>query len=88
MSVSTVKAARESLYDVDPRAGATIEVFYADRALETWQMRRWLLLVRWRRFSPEGIGMDRSDPLLCLQLGYRELRGQRMSPQPATLART
>jgi len=28
--------AHEPLYDTDPRTGATIEVFYADRALETF----------------------------------------------------
>ena len=27
------QAAYEPLYDVDPRSGATIEVFYADRVL-------------------------------------------------------
>ena len=29
-------ARREPLYDIDPRTGASIEVFYADRALETF----------------------------------------------------
>jgi hypothetical protein len=29
-------AAHAPLYDIDPRTGATIEVFYADRALETF----------------------------------------------------
>ena len=28
--------AHEPLYDIDPRTGASIEVFYADRALETF----------------------------------------------------
>ena len=33
-------------FDVHPRTGATIEVFYADRALETFgQVWRWLVLV-------------------------------------------
>jgi hypothetical protein len=50
------RASHEPLYDVDPQTGATIEVFYADRALETfcrcgagwfWQSRR-------RGFSPDG----------------------------------
>jgi len=27
---------REPLYDIDPQTGATIEVFYADRELETF----------------------------------------------------
>jgi hypothetical protein len=29
-------AAHEPLYDIDPQTGATIEVFYADRSLETF----------------------------------------------------
>ena len=28
--------AHEPLYDIDPQTGASIEVFYADRALETF----------------------------------------------------
>ena len=30
------RAALEPLYDIDPRTGASIEVFYADRSLETF----------------------------------------------------
>jgi hypothetical protein len=50
------RAAREPLYDINPMTGASIEVFYANRALETfgrggagwfWQSRR-------RGFSPDG----------------------------------
>jgi hypothetical protein len=34
--VSRQRAAHEPLYDIDPRTGVSIEVFYADRALETF----------------------------------------------------
>lgn len=39
-------ARHEPLYDIDPRTGASIEVFYADRALETFGRRGvgWLVL--------------------------------------------
>jgi hypothetical protein len=33
------QARHEPLYDIDPRSGASIEVFYADRALETFGRR-------------------------------------------------
>jgi hypothetical protein len=37
MEASTIQCfAHEPLYDIDPRTGASIEVFYADRALETF----------------------------------------------------
>jgi hypothetical protein len=40
------QARHEPLYDVHPRTGASIEVFYADRTLETFgRGERWLVLV-------------------------------------------
>jgi hypothetical protein len=47
---------REPLFDVHPQTGATIEVFYADRSLETFgQMQRWLVLVvSFPHASPEN----------------------------------
>jgi hypothetical protein len=47
-------AAFEPLYDVDPRTGATIEVFYADRALETFGRSGagWFWWSRRRGFAP------------------------------------
>ena len=57
MTFNTNQRARhDPLYDIDPRTGASIEIFYADRALETfgrcaagyfWWPRR-------RGFSPAG----------------------------------
>jgi hypothetical protein len=50
------RAALEPLYDIDPRTGASIEVFYADRTLETfgWCAAGWFWWYRRRGFSPEG----------------------------------
>src|SRR5437868_13161116 len=36
MEISIMQCAHEPLYDIDPHTGASIEVFYADRALETF----------------------------------------------------
>ena len=48
--------AHDPLYDVDPRTGVAIEVFYADRALETFGRcgAGWFWCSRQRGFSPEG----------------------------------
>jgi hypothetical protein len=50
------RAAFEPLYDVDSRTGATIEVFWADRALETFGRSGagWFYWSRRRGFAPEG----------------------------------
>ena len=49
-------ARREPLYDIDPRTGASIEVFYADRALETFGRcgAGWFWWSRRRGCSPTG----------------------------------
>ena len=49
-------ARREPLYDTDPQTGVSIEVFYADRALETFTRRGagWFWWSRERGFSPDG----------------------------------
>ena len=46
---------REPLYDIDLVTGATIEVFYADRALETFGRcgSGWFWCSRRRGFSPD-----------------------------------
>ena len=56
MSARTQLAVREAFYDVHPRTGATIEVFYADRALETFGRggAGWFWWSRRRGFSPGG----------------------------------
>ena len=47
-------AAHKPLYDIDPQTGATIEVFFADRALETFGRcgAGWFWCFRRRGFSP------------------------------------
>jgi hypothetical protein len=49
-------AARETLYDVDPLTGASIEVFYADFTLETFGRggAGWFWWPRRRGSSPDG----------------------------------
>ena len=47
---------RVPFFDVHPQTGATIEVFYADRALETFGRgcAGWFWWSRRRGFSPDG----------------------------------
>ena len=49
------RAAHEPLFDVHPRTGATIEVFYANPALETFGRvgAGWFWCSRQRGFAPE-----------------------------------
>jgi hypothetical protein len=56
MSAGRQSAVREPLYDIDPRTGVSIEVFYADRALETFGRcgAGWFWWPRRRGFSPVG----------------------------------
>jgi hypothetical protein len=48
--------AREPIFDIDPRTGASIEVFFADRALETFGRcgAGWFWWPRRRGCSPDG----------------------------------
>jgi len=47
---------REPLFDIHPLTGASIEVFYADRTLETFgrRGRGWFWWARQRGFPPNG----------------------------------
>jgi len=49
-------ARREPLYDINPQTGATFEVFYSDRTLETFGRggAGWFWWSRRRGFSPDG----------------------------------
>ena len=55
-SIVKQRAAHEPLYDINPQTGATIEVFYADRALETfgWKGAGWFWWSRRQGHSPAG----------------------------------
>src|SRR3981081_4367293 len=50
------RTAHVPFYDTDPQTGVSIEVFYADRALETFSTRGagWFWWARRRGFSPAG----------------------------------
>jgi hypothetical protein len=58
---------RDPLYDVDPQTGDTIEVFYADRELETFGR----CGAGWLRFGDQSllIASDRSN---CLRSGIAD----------------
>jgi hypothetical protein len=50
------RAGREPLFDIHPQTGATIEVFYSDRTMETFGRcgAGWFWWFRRRGFSPAG----------------------------------
>ena len=60
----------ETLYDIHPLTGISIEVFYADRTLETFGRggRGWFWWPRRRGFSPEGA---RTGPFATSYAAYR-----------------
>jgi hypothetical protein len=64
-------ARHEPLYDIDPRTGANIEVFYADRTLETFGRdgAGWFWWVRRRGFSPVGPAIG---PFATSYAAYRD----------------
>ena len=61
----------EPLFDVHPRTGASIEVFYADRALETFGRSGagWFWWSRRRGFAPHGRAIG---PFPTSYLAYRD----------------
>ena len=67
-------ARREPLYDIDPRTGASIEVFYADRALETFGRcgAGWFWWSRRRGCSPDG---SPTGPFATSYAAYRHALG-------------
>ena len=50
------RASRSPLYDFHPQTGASIEVFYADRSMETFGRcgAGWFWCSHWRGFAPGG----------------------------------
>lgn len=64
------QARYEPLYDVHPRTGASIEVFYADRTLETFGRggAGWFWWPRRRGSSPVGSG---TGPFATSYAAYR-----------------
>jgi hypothetical protein len=68
------RARHEPLYDIDPRTGASIEVFYADRALETFGRcgGGWFWWQRRRGFPPHG---PATGPFATSYAAYRHALG-------------
>jgi hypothetical protein len=64
----------EPLYDIDPRIGAIIEVFYADRTLETFGRSGagWFYWSRQRGFAPDG---SATGPFATSYAAYRHALG-------------
>jgi hypothetical protein len=64
----------EPLYDVHPRTGASIEVFYADRTLETFGKggAGWFWWSRRRGFAPDG---PPTGPFATSYSAYRHALG-------------
>jgi hypothetical protein len=71
MAAHTTQLTRhEPLYDVHPRTGASIEVFYADITLETFGRGAagWFWWPRRRGFSPDGAA---TGPFATSYAAYR-----------------
>jgi hypothetical protein len=70
-SIVKQRVAHEPLYDINPQTGAPIEVFYADRALETfgWQGAGWFWWARRRGHSPAG---SAKGPFATRYAAYRD----------------
>src|SRR6266404_6069025 len=68
------RAHHEPLFDVHPTTGASIEVFYADRALETFGRggAGWFWWSRRRGFSPDG---SPTGPFATSYAAYRHALG-------------
>jgi hypothetical protein len=76
MAVSNLRqrASHEPLFDIHPLTGASIEVFYADRALETFGSAGtgWFWWFRPRGFPPEG---QPTGPFATSYAAYRHALG-------------
>ena len=84
--VSGQRAAREPLFDVHPQTGAAIEVFYADRALETFGRcgAGWFWWTRQRGCSPAG---PATGPFATSYSAYRHAMNSASAPtKPCTSA--
>jgi hypothetical protein len=74
----------EPLYDIDPRTGASIEVFYADRALETFGRvgAGWFYWARRRGFSPDSPAIG---PFATSYAAYRNALGTTLGTDSETV---
>src|ERR1700694_3982516 len=71
---------REPLFDIDPQTGATIEVFYADRRLETFGRTGagWFWWSRRRGRAPDG---PLTGPFATSYSAYRHALGTDLGTQ-------
>jgi hypothetical protein len=74
------RAAHEPLFDVHPRTGASIEVFYADRRLETFGRHGagWFWWPRRGGFAPDAAAVG---PFATSYAAYRNAMISKMLPQ-------
>ena len=81
------RTAHEPLYDINPQTGVSIEVFYADRALESFNRRGagWFWWARRRGFSPEG---PATGPFPTSYAAYRHALGTDLGAKRNTLLDT
>jgi hypothetical protein len=78
------RARREPFYDVHPRTGASIEVFYSDRTLETFGRggAGWFWWSRRRGFSPAG---PANGPFPTSYAAYRHALGTTLGTDSDTV---
>jgi hypothetical protein len=83
-SNSGQQARHEPLFDVHPRTGATIEIFYADRRLETFGRSGggWFWCSRPRGFAPGG---PPTGPFATSYAAYRHAMNTATSSSSARL---
>jgi hypothetical protein len=81
---STQCARREPLYDINPQTGVSIEVFYADRALETFGRggSGWFWWSRDRGHPPAG---PATGPFPTSYAAYRHALGTNLGAKRNTL---
>jgi hypothetical protein len=77
----------EPLYDINPRTGASIEVFYADRTLETFGRAGagWFWWSRRRGYPPEG---QRTGPFATSYAAYRHALGTNLGTEAKIVQNT
>ena len=73
-----MRCAHDPVYGIDPQTGASIEVFYADRSLETFGRcgGGWFWWSRQRGFPPAGAA---SGPFSTSYAAYRHAMNARRS---------
>ena len=77
-------ASREPLFDVHPQTGISVEVFYADRTLETFGRggAGWFWWPRRRGFSPDGLA---TGPFPTSYAAYRHALGTALGTESDSL---